>query len=220
MTKMTREERIELILTTIVCLIPVIAGIILYSRLPDRIATHWDAQGNVNGMSSKFTGAIIFPGILVLLNVIFPLLLRIDPKYENMNSKLKTISHWIIPVVAMFCSGATLAAGLGMKTHVEVIAPMLVGVLFVLVGNYLPKTKQSYTMGIKLPWTLNSEENWNHTHRMAGFLWVVGGFLIIICGFLPWKIIPVIVITVIMVVVPSVYSYLYYRKKERKRDNQ
>ncbi len=185
MTKMTREERIELILTTIVCLIPVIAGIILYSRLPNQIATHWDAQGNVNGMSSKFTGAIIFPGILVLLNVIFPLLLRIDPKYENMNSKLKTISHWIIPVVAMFCSGATLAAGLGMKTHVEVIAPMLVGVLFVLVGNYLPKTRQSYTMGIKLPWTLNSEENWNHTHRMAGFLWVVGGFLIIICGFLP-----------------------------------
>lgn len=71
MAKMTKEEKIELLLTTVVCLIPVIAGIILYPRLPDQIATHWDSQGNVNGMSSKLVGAIIFPAILVVVNLIF-----------------------------------------------------------------------------------------------------------------------------------------------------
>ncbi|MCQ2453523.1 MAG: DUF1648 domain-containing protein [Clostridia bacterium] len=170
MIKMNREEKKELVLTTLVCLIPLIAGLLLYSKLPEEMAIHWDAQGNVNGTSSKLVGTIVLPGILALLNLIFPMLLRIDPKYENMNGKLKTLTHWIIPVTAVFCSGVTLAAALGVKTHIEVIAPMLVGVLLVLIGNYLPKTKQSYTMGIKLPWTLNSEENWNHTHRMAGFL--------------------------------------------------
>ena len=213
MAKMTKEEKIELLLTTVVCLIPVIAGIILYPRLPDQIATHWDSQGNVNGMSSKLVGAIIFPAILVVVNLIFPILLRVDPKYENMNGKLKTLTHWIIPIIEMVCSGITLAAGLGMETHVEAVGPMVLGVLLVLIGNYLPKTKQSYTMGIKLPWTLSSEENWNHTHRMAGFLWVAGGLILIICGVLPRKVIPVLAIMIIIVIVPCAYSYLYYRKE-------
>ena len=213
MNKMTREEKMELVLTTIVCLIPVIAGIILYPKLPDQIATHWDSQGNVNGMSSKLTGAIIFPGILLVLNLIFPILLRVDPKYENMNNKLKSLAHWIIPLIEVVASGITLAAGLGMETHVEVVGPMLLGVILVLIGNYLPKTKQSYTMGIKLPWTLYSEENWNRTHRMAGFLWVVGGLIIIVSGLLPWKFVPVIAIMIVIVIAPCVYSYLYYRKE-------
>lgn len=217
MLKLSKEEKIELILTTIVCLIPVIAGIILYPKLPDRIATHWDAQGNVNGMSSKFVGAIIFPGALVIVNLIFPLLLRVDPKYENMNGKLKVLTHWIIPIVAVFCSGTTLAAALGMETHVEMIAPMLVGALLVLIGNYLPKTKQSYTMGIKLPWTLSSEENWNHTHRIAGFLWVIGGLLMIVTGFFPWKLVPFCIIMSAIVIIPCVYSYLFYRKELQRK---
>lgn len=218
MNKMTREEKTELVLTTIVCLIPVIAGIILYPKLPDQIATHWDIHGNVNGMSNKFVGAIVFPGILVVANLIFPILLRLDPKYENMSGKLKTLSHWIIPVVEIFCAGSTLAAGIGMETHVEVTTPMLMGAMLVLIGNYLPKTKQSYTMGIKIPWTLNSEENWNHTHRMAGFLWVVGGLLMIISGLLPWKAVLITAIVIVIVIVPCVYSYLYYCKESRKNN--
>lgn len=213
MTKMTKEEKIELLLTTIVCLIPIIAGIIFYPQLPNQIPTHWDSSGNVNGMSSRLVGAILFPLGLAVLNLLFPFIMRMDPKYENMNAKLKSLTHWIIPICEMICSGSTLAAGLGMETHVEVIGPMVLGVIFVLIGNFLPKTKQSYTMGIKLPWTLNSEENWNHTHRLAGFLWVIGGLMIIVCGLLPFKVIPIIAIVIVIAFLPCLYSYFFYRKE-------
>lgn len=207
-TKMSRTT----VLTTIVCLIPVILGIILYPRLPETIVTHWDANGDPNGWSSRMVGAVVFPGILVLVNLAFPLLLKTDPKYSNMNEKVKQLLHWIIPVVSVFCSGSTLAAAMGTDVKTELITPMFLGLIFTAIGNYLPKTTQSYTVGIKLPWTLNSEENWNKTHRMAGFLWVIGGIAMIIAGALRLGITGMFIITVIMVLVPVVYSYLLYRK--------
>ncbi|MCQ2355795.1 MAG: SdpI family protein, partial [Methanocorpusculum sp.] len=82
------------------------------------------------------------------------------------------------------------------------------------IGNYLPKSKQSYTVGIRLPWTLNSEENWNRTHHLAGYLWILGGVLLLLCAFLPavWSL-PVLVILLILVVgIPFAYSYSLYRK--------
>ena len=102
------------ILTTIVCLIPVILGIILYPVLPDTIATHWTFGGEANGWEPKLVGAIVFPGILVVLNLIFPALLRTDPKYNNMNETAKRLLCWIFPVVSIICSGATLAAAFGL----------------------------------------------------------------------------------------------------------
>ena len=139
--------------------------------------------------------------------------MRTDPKYENMNPVLRGLSLWIIPVVSIFASSTTLAAALGYNVRVEVFAPMLCGLLFVVVGNYLPKTRQSYTMGIKLPWTLNSEDNWNKTHRLAGFVWVIGGVITIVSAFLPvgrWLFMAVLAG---IILIPVAYSYLYYRKE-------
>lgn len=210
--KNDNKMRRTTILTTIVCLIPVILGIFLYPRLPETIVTHWDASGNPNGWASKLVGAIVFPGILALVNIVFPLLLKTDPKYSNMNEKVKHMLHWIIPMVSIFCSGSTLAAAFGSDEKTILLVPMFVGFIFVVIGNYLPKMAQSYTVGIKIPWTLHSEENWNKTHRMAGFLWVIGGIAMIITGALGMGSVSLIVITVIMVLVPVLYSYLLFRK--------
>lgn len=199
-------------LTTIVCLIPVILGIIFYPKLPENIVIHWDASGNPNGWEPKFMGAIVFPGILLLVNMVFPLLLKIDPKYSNMNKKIKHFLHWIIPTVSLFCSGITLAVALGKDVKIALIAPIFLGVLFVAIGNYLPKMTQSYTVGIKIPWTLHSEENWNRTHRMAGFLWVIGGIAMIITSLLRIGSISIIVLAAIIILLPVLYSYLLYRK--------
>ena len=90
--------------------------------------------------------------------------------------------------------------------------PILIGLLFIVIGNYMPKTKQSYTMGIKLPWTLASEENWNRTHRLAGFLWVIGGVYFLAMTFIGWSLVAFLIPLAVMVLVPAVYSYLLYRK--------
>ena len=93
----------------------------------------------------------------------------------------------------------------------EVVMTVLIGVIFTIIGNYLPKCKQNYTIGIKIPWTLNNEENWNKTHRFAGWLWTVCGILIMLTGFfggfrvfLP--------ITLWMVIAPIIDSYFLHRK--------
>ena len=118
---------------------------------------------------------------------------------------------WIIPLLSVVLFGMIFSTAWNKDLHVASIAPILIGVLFVILGNYLPKCKQSYTIGIKLPWTLHSEANWNKTHRLAGFLWVLGGFAMMIAGFFGglWAILP---IALGMTLIPTGYSYLLYRK--------
>jgi len=91
------------------------------------------------------------------------------------------------------------------------VMPILVGLTLAIIGNYLPKCKQNYTIGIKIPWTLNSEENWNRTHRFAGRLWMVCGLAIMLTGFIGgfWVFLPIVLL---MVLVPFLYSYILYRR--------
>ena len=201
-----------LIWTTLVCLIPILVGAAVYSRLPETMATHWNLNGEPDGWSSRPFAVFGLPGILLAVNLFLPFALKADPKHANMSDKLVLISLWTIPLVSLLCCGMTLARGLGYAVRVERWVPIFMGVLFILIGNYLPKTKQSYTMGIKLPWTLASEENWNRTHRLGGFLWVIGGALFILMSFIGWSLAAFLIILALMVLTPMVYSYLLYRK--------
>lgn len=201
-----------LIWTSLVCLIPILVGAAVYSRLPETMATHWNLNGEADGWSSRAFAVFGLPGILLAVNLFLPFALKADPKHENMSDKLVLISLWTIPLVSLLCSGLTLARGLGYEVRVERWVPIFMGVLFIVIGNYLPKTKQSYTMGIKLPWTLNSEENWNRTHRLAGFLWVLGGVYFIVMSFIGWSLPAFLLPLAVMILVPTAYSYLLYKK--------
>ena len=207
-----KTDKKTLILTTLVCLIPIVAGALVYSRLPETMATHWNMSGEADGWSSRAFAVFGLPGILLAVNLLIPFALQADPKHKNMSGALVNIVIWTVPVVSLLCSGLTLGRALGYDLRIEVVLPVFMGVLFILIGNYLPKTKQSYTMGIKLPWTLASEENWNRTHRLAGFLWVLGGAYFIVMSFIGWSLIAFLIPIALMVLVPTVYSYLLYRK--------
>ena len=207
------KSKKTLIITSLICLLPMLVGALVYSRLPEQVATHFDLQGNPDGWSSRPFAVFGLPGILLAVNLLIPFALRADPKHKNMSGALVNIVIWTVPVVSLLCSGLTLGRALGYDLRIEVVLPVFMGVLFILIGNYLPKTKQSYTMGIKLPWTLASEENWNRTHRLAGFLWVLGGVYFIVMSFIGWSLIASFLIPLaVMVFVPTVYSYLLYRK--------
>jgi uncharacterized membrane protein len=108
---------------------------------------------------------------------------------------------------------------LGYPMPIEVIMPLLMGVLFMVVGNWLPKCQQTYTMGIKLPWTFASEENWNATHRFGGKVWVIGGIVTMLTAFFGnfWIL---MVILAAMVILPTAYSYLYYHNYEKGNKNE
>ena len=110
------------------------------------------------------------------------------------------------------------AVAFGEEFQPYLITNLLMGIVFIVIGNYLPKCKQNYTIGIKIKWTLENEENWNVTHRFAGKVWVIGGLLLMACGFLPAFIAPWVMVAamIVLVVVPIVYSYRYHKKQVRE----
>lgn len=205
-------DKRTLILTTLVCLLPIIAGALLYSSLPETVPTHFNFEGEPDGWSSRAFAAFGLPAIMLGMNFVLQFALNADPKRQNMSEALMNIAVWSIPVLSVLCCGMTLAKSLGYDVRFEVIIPVFLGLLFIIIGNYLPKTKQSYTMGIRLPWTLNSEENWNRTHRLAGFLWVLCGVLFIAMSFIGWSLPIFLILLAVMILVPLAYSYLLYRK--------
>ena len=118
---------------------------------------------------------------------------------------------WIIPVLSVGMHTFVYLIALGYGVRMEVVMPILCGLIFTIIGNYLPKCKQNYTIGIKIPWTLNNEENWNKTHRFAGWMWTFCGIAIMLTGFFGgfWVFLP---IALAMVIVPVVYSYILHRR--------
>ena len=123
---------------------------------------------------------------------------------------------WICPVLSLVLNSIIYAFALGYDLlNVPMILCILVGIMFVIVGNYLPKCRQSYTMGIKLPWTLNDEGNWNATHRFGGWVWVACGVAMLATAFLGifWILIGIMLVAVLA---PTIYSYLYYRKHKEE----
>ena len=200
-----------LILTSILTLLPILAGVVLWNQLPEQMPTHWNAAGEVDGWSSKPFAVFGLPMILVAAQWLCVLATTTDPKRQNHSEKIYHLVFWIIPVLSIVLHAVTYLTVLGVGVRIEMVMPIFMGLLFVIIGNYLPKCKQSYTIGIKIPWTLNNEENWNKTHRLAGWVWVIGGIAIMLTGFFG-GFVAFFVITLVMVLVPAIYSYLLHRK--------
>ena len=208
---MIKKNLKTMIITSIIILAPIVVGLILWDQLPAELATHFGENGEPNGWSSKEFAVFGMPLFLLAVHWFCAFFTGVDPKKENISNKMMTLVLWICPVVAIFGCGSTYMYALDDSIDTTIIGVLLVGCMFLVVGNYMPKVKQSYTLGIKLPWTLNSEENWNRTHRFAGGIWMAAGVLVIIGGFAEvfWV---VLVAIVVAVLVPTVYSYMLYKK--------
>lgn len=206
------------IITTLITLLPILAGLILWEKLPDSVPTHWGFDGEANGWSDKTTAVFQLPCILAACHLVAALVTLNDPKRKNIHQKPLMFILWIVPVLSVLLNGVTYMVALGAKVNMSIIVCLLVGILFIVIGNYMPKLQQNYTVGIKLPWTLNSTENWNRTHRLGGKLFIAGGFLTMICGFLggfAGELVSFAAMTgvaVLCAVIPAVYSFWLFRK--------
>ena len=208
---MIKKNLKVLIITSVMILLPMLAGIILWNQLPEQIPSHWNAAGEVDGWSSKPFAVFGMPLILLAAQWFCTLGTSADPKKANHSEKVLHLVLWIIPVLSAVLHVIVYATALGQEVRVEVAIPVLIGLIFAIIGNYLPKCRQNYTIGIKIPWTLNSEENWNRTHRFAGRLWMICGLAIMLTGFFGgfWVFLPIVLV---MVLAPFTYSYLLHRK--------
>ena len=158
------------------------------------------------------------PLILTAIHVLCLFVTLNDPKKKNIHKKPMALIFWLVPVISLLANCSTYLIALGVDFSIEIFISALIGVFFIVLGNYMPKLQQNYTIGIKLPWTLNSEENWNRTHRLGGKLYIVMGIAMILMSFIDsllgseaaaWIILSVITIGAI---IPAAYSFFLYKK--------
>lgn len=208
---MFKNSKKLILVTCVIILLPIIAGLLLWNRLPDEIATHFGADNQPDGYSSKAFTVFGLPAILFGVHLLCIFATNADPKGMNIGKKILPVVLWICPFISIVTTATIYAYSLGVQLNIGFICCILLGIIFIVLGNYLPKCKQNYTVGIKIPWTLNNESNWYHTHRLAGWCMSICGIITIICAFLNAFIFIGISIA-LSVIIPIVYSYYYYRK--------
>jgi len=212
---MFKEHKKKLIASSLAILAPIALGMLLWDQLPDTMATHWGADGNVDGWASKAFGVFGMPPLLLLMHWFCLWVTTKDPGQKKQGKKAISMIFWIMPMVSLVSSAVLYGTALGAEMNIGSVVFGLMGVMFMGIGNYLPKIKQNYTLGIKVVWALHNEENWNATHRFGGKVWVAGGFLIFLLAFFPEKYFVAAVFPMILILaaVPMVYSWLYYKKQ-------
>lgn len=199
---------VSLALTMLPCLI----GLLLWNQLPDVLTSHWGGDGVADGTASKAFMVFAVPAIMAGLNLLCMVVTALDPKQVGQNKKAMGIIFWIMPIICIAVTSCVYAIALGNSVDTFLIVPALLGALFVLIGNYMPKVKQNSRLGIKIFWTLHNEENWNKTHRFAGKLWVVGGLLVMLLTLLPNRLMVTVMIPAMLIIAlaPMVYSFFIY----------
>ena len=214
------------VLPAFLILISIIASFYFYAHFPPIVVTHWNFAGQPDGWSSAGFAAFFLPILLVGMYLLFLAIPYLDPKkdrYEQFRKPYHIFKAIIIAVMVIIYFIASLS-GIGYPLNASLWVPFIIGLLFIVMGNYMGKIKPNWFMGIRTPWTLSSEEVWNKTHRLGGKLFIIGGLLMLAQGFLPdsWRL-PVLIFIILLLTVGTFgYSYLAYLKenKDKKNDNQ
>lgn len=207
---MKKIDKKWLLLTSLLILLPVIIGLVLWNKLPDTLPTHFGLDGQADGFSSKFEAVVGMPFVMLGLHLFAVFVTSRDPKAGNVTPKMQKLVYWIIPVILLVIQLMVYGSALGWIHGQARIGNVILALIFIVIGNYLPKIKQNYTVGIKLPWTLDNEENWNKTHRLAGRLWVFAGLFFLVNALFPFSNAYLFAAMLIgAVVAPCVYSYRF-----------
>ncbi|MGG2989583.1 SdpI family protein [Geobacillus stearothermophilus] len=214
---MWKSNRLAIMLTVFAYVISLAA----IPYLPDQVAIHWNAAGEADGFSNKWLGAFLPPLLMTFLIILMGVLPKFDPKKESYGRFQKSyrIVNAALAFFFLLLHIATLAYNLGVPVDVGRLVLIGVGVLFIVLGNYMPKIKPNYFIGIRTPWTLESEAVWNKTHRLGGKVFIVMGILSMLTAF--WRGEMRVVLFLVIIVVGNLYlivqSFLYEQQEQRNR---
>jgi len=202
----------------LIVLASVVASAAVYSKLPTSVATHWDMLGRPNGWSSRLWGAWVMPVFLLGTYAVMRVLPNIDPRGNNY-AKFGGAFDGIIVSIMLFLLGMhiiILRAALGYPVAMQRIVPLGVGILFVVIGNLLPRARPNWFVGIRTPWTLSSDRVWEKTHRVGGHLFVAAGILIVLGALLMQQWAHIVLISVMLICIATVliYSYVEWKREQ------
>ena len=212
------STRTTTVIVLLLILATTVAGLLLWNRLPDQMASHWNINDQVDGYMPKFWGVFIVPLITLGMFVLFLVIPSIDPLKANISQFRESFNLFIVLIVAfmLYIYGLTLAWNLG-YTGFRMSTSLLpaLGLLFIFIGFMLRQAKRNFFIGIRTPWTLSSDQVWNRTHQLGSILFIVSGALAVIGSFFGgstafWMLmIPIFGSTIFLVL----YSYVLYKRE-------
>ena len=212
-----KKNKILLYATSILSFI---GTLILYPTLPARIPIHFNYQWEVDGYGSKSMALLlgVLPLAMCLLMDVLP---KIDPKRRNnyMQDKVYDKLKYLLVFMMIFLNWFTLLLANGLDINPKIYTSLILGILLMALGNYLPKIKPNYFIGVKTPWTLANDVSWRKTHRISGYIFVLYGLLCLMSGVITGKYFGYALVGVMLlgIVVMFAYSYLVYRNEMKKK---
>ena len=208
-------KKINIILVSLV-LFSFGIGIYFYPQMPEKMASHWNFKGEVDGCLSKFWGLFLMPIILIGVVLLYLIVPKLDPLKENIEKFRKYFDGFIVLLLLFlfYLYVLTIFWNLGLKFDIgQAIIPAL-AILFYYCGILLEKAKRNWFIGIRTPWTLSNDMVWEKTHKIGGKLFKIAGIVAILGIFFQKYILFFIFVPIILVVVyTTIYSYTEYQKE-------
>ena len=212
---MIKRNKIKLIISSVVILLPMIIGFFADKLLPKNTAIHWGLDGKADGFGDPAVIFIALPLVLLAIHWICIIVTSVIDKNNQQSDKVMGLVFWIIPVISLSSCGMIFAAILGHTSRMGSLALAIIGAALIIIGNYMPKTTRNLTTGIKVKWAQSNDENWQATHRFGGKVMVAMGIVCLLAMPIPEKILPFLLIAIILCVaiLPTVYSYRFYKRQ-------
>ena len=204
----------SLIITSIVCLLPIICGLMFYNELPESIAIHWGIDNNPNGYFSKPAFVFGLPIMMLALQVFCCIVSDLSDKNPEANKKAVTVYKWIIPIITVVLYIVTMAVAFGNDLDIRKIVMILLGILFIISGNYMPKVRSNYYMDSKIFWVKNRDEKLvNKAVKISAYGLIIFGILFILSIlFKPVVSVSILVAMILFCLIIYLYVYLKSRK--------
>ncbi len=211
---MIKNHRKKAIISSVVILLPVLIGLIFWNRLPESMTSHWGADGVADGLMPKAFMVFGMPLLLLAIHWLCLGLCARDKKGAQQNAKVITLIYCMVPALSLLVNGMLYGVALGQDMDLFALLPVFLGVMFIVLGNFMPKTTNNRHMGIKLPWTMGNDENWRKTHRLGGILQVISGVLLLLSALFSTEVFFAVLMAALVLSVgaPTVYSYMLYRR--------
>ena len=205
-------------ISPLLVVVSVIASVVAYPSMAERVPTHWNMQGEVDGWSSRFVVAWVIPLVMATMLVIFRILPHIDPRRANYE-KFRGAYDAIVITIMVFMTGLhmlLLASATGSEVPIGRVIPAAVGAFFMVLGVLLPRAHPNWFIGIRTPWTMTSDVAWERTHRLGGTLFLLSGVLTVLASVITprqaaWVLIVSASVTGVTVIA---YSYVVWRQEK------
>ena len=209
---LTKKEIIPIVILVAM----IVVATFFYDKMPQRVPSHWNFQGDIDGYMSKKSFVLFFPTLSVAIYSFMTFLPFVDPLKKNVQ-KFANVYLWMKTIIVGFLSFLFfliiyISVSEKLFFPVGLAVTLSIGIMMVLLGMVMPLIKKNYFIGIRTPWTIESEEVWSITHKRAKFAFVIGGAIMILGGIFEAITFWFFLVAILTLLWPVIDSYFIYRK--------